>query len=57
MQVLAAWLPSGSVVPSEDEWMIKPLSFWLTDFLRETGYAHLQATKPDTIGWYFLKSF
>jgi len=50
MLTLAAWLPSGWVVPQEDEWTITPVSWWFTETLKESGYLHLQATKPDTIG-------
>lgn len=48
--LLGAFLPSGIVVSYEDQEKLYPLKEKLGMFARETGYLHLQATKPDTIG-------
>ncbi|KAG7167973.1 Epoxide hydrolase 1-like [Homarus americanus] len=48
--ILGAYLPAGVLVAKEDQDKIYPLSNLYSMILRESGYAHLQATKPDTIG-------
>ncbi|XP_047479499.1 epoxide hydrolase 1-like [Penaeus chinensis] len=48
--VLGSILPAGFLVAAKDQDKVYPLgetSRWL---LSETGYAHIQATKPDTVG-------
>ena len=52
----AAKIAIGSILPSfvytqdEDYATLHPISGKITFLLREMGYLHLQATKPDTIG-------
>lgn len=48
--VLGSVLPAGLVVSQADQAKLYPLSNKLSLILRETGYMHIQATKPDTIG-------
>ncbi|XP_069937348.1 juvenile hormone epoxide hydrolase 1 isoform X1 [Cherax quadricarinatus] len=48
--LLGAFLPAGVVVAKEDQNKLYPLSNLFSMVLMETGYMHLQATKPDTIG-------
>lgn len=38
------------VLPKSDHWKVFPVWESIKEMLLETGYAHLQATKPDTIG-------
>ncbi len=47
---LAANLPSGWVIDKEDEAMILPFGGVFSDLMLESGYMHIQATKPDTVG-------
>jgi len=47
---LGAYLPSGMILPQTFENKFYPFSSFFSVFLRETGYFHIQATKPDTIG-------
>ncbi len=47
---LAAWLPSGWVVTKEEEKDILPFGNIFSHMMLETGYLHIQATKPDTVG-------
>ncbi len=48
---LAAYLPSGWVLEGkEEEEMVLPFSDLFSNLLLETGYMHIQATKPDTVG-------
>ncbi|KAF2359695.1 Epoxide hydrolase N-terminal [Trinorchestia longiramus] len=48
--ILGAILPSGEIMDPKHEENWYPLSNFFKTFLRETGYLHLQATKPDTLG-------
>lgn len=48
--ILGAILPAGIVVSHEDQEKLYPLTEKFGMFARETGYLHIQATKPDTIG-------
>lgn len=50
---LGAILPSGIVVAKEDEKKMYPVWEHFGMLARETGYLHIQATKPDTIGGCF----
>ncbi len=47
---LAAYLPSGWVINREEEEMILPAKDVFGFLVKETGYMHIQATKPDTVG-------
>ncbi len=47
---LAAWLPSDWIVSKKEEAKILPFMDRFGDMLLETGYLHIQATKPDTVG-------
>nr|XP_027223680.1 juvenile hormone epoxide hydrolase 1-like [Penaeus vannamei]XP_027223681.1 juvenile hormone epoxide hydrolase 1-like [Penaeus vannamei] len=49
-QVLGAFLPSGTLMAKEEEGMLYPLLEHAKWLLRESGYFHIQATKPDTLG-------
>lgn len=49
------WSVIGSIFPSlvvdsEHHSKMYPLSYHMSRLLEETGYMHLQATKPDTAG-------
>lgn len=48
--LLGAIMPSGLMFKKEDEKGLYPLSLIFNFILRETGYLHIQATKPDTVG-------
>lgn len=50
--LLVAMIPGVRhlLVDSEDMEKVMNTSFVFTRFIRETGYMHLQATKPDTLG-------
>ncbi|XP_071517142.1 juvenile hormone epoxide hydrolase 1-like [Panulirus ornatus] len=45
-------LPAGTVVDKKDEKKLYPFWKHFSMIVRETGYMHIQATKPDTIGGY-----
>ncbi|CAG7826412.1 unnamed protein product [Allacma fusca] len=47
--LLGSFFPSYFNTPEETERFL-PFSKYFTYILRETGYAHIQATKPDTLG-------
>lgn len=47
---LGSVLPAGLLVAKEDQHKVYPMMDKLKMILRETGYMHLQSTKPDTIG-------
>jgi len=47
---LGAYLPSGWVMDKELEKYWYPLSNFYGEMLHESGYLHIQATKPDTLG-------
>lgn len=49
-QYIASWSPRHFVPSPEYESFHFPGTDKLTNFIAETGYFHLQATKPDTIG-------
>lgn len=48
--VLGSILPAGLLVAEEDQDKLYPLGERVSMMARETGYLHIQATKPDTIG-------
>ena len=48
--ILGAYLPSGMVMDPALEKYWYPLSTLYGILLRELGYMHLQATKPDSVG-------
>ena len=48
-QVAAAVFPT-IFLPENDRQKWQNVGGLLMDFLKETGYLHIQATKPDTIG-------
>lgn len=48
--ILGSVLPSGWIMDPKLEKFWYPLSTFFGIFVRETGYAHIQATKPDTLG-------
>ncbi|KAK3873069.1 hypothetical protein Pcinc_021903 [Petrolisthes cinctipes] len=48
--MMGALLPSGLLFSTKDQAKIYPLLGRLGMFARETGYLHIQATKPDTVG-------
>ncbi len=47
--LVSAWLPS-LFLDAKDQAKILPASEKLTFLIKETGYLHIQATKPDTVG-------
>lgn len=47
---IGSYLPSLIGIPEEHEKYLYPLSEKIANLALETGYMHLQATKPDTIG-------
>ena len=49
--LLASFFPS--TVSAEDAPKVFPISSFWSYVLEETGYLHLQATKPDTVGNFF----
>lgn len=52
---LGAVLPS-LVIDSKDHWKMYPLWGKVTNLLEESGYMHLQSTKPDTVGMVLANS-
>ncbi|KAK7065570.1 epoxide hydrolase [Halocaridina rubra] len=48
--ILGALLPAGIIVAEEDQHKVYPLKEKFSYLIQETGYMHLQASKPDTIG-------
>ncbi|XP_025831990.1 juvenile hormone epoxide hydrolase 2-like [Agrilus planipennis] len=48
-QILGSFYPSW-VVDKPNQHRVYPLKTFFGNFILETGYMHLQATKPDTIG-------
>ena len=55
-QTLGAFLPSGFIMDKRSEERFYPASKFYNMILRETGYAHIQGTKPDTVGKYLYNS-
>ena len=47
--ILGSFWPS-LMVPAKHVHLMYPLTSKLSYILQETGYLHLQATKPDTVG-------
>jgi len=47
---LGAILPSGFVIDADKESFLYPISSLCSRLIQETGYLHIQASKPDTIG-------
>lgn len=48
--LIGAYFPSLLGIPKNQEAYLYPMSEKFSFLLEETGYMHLQATKPDTIG-------
>ncbi|XP_027222530.2 epoxide hydrolase 1 [Penaeus vannamei] len=48
--LLGSILPEGLIIAAKDQNKLYPLGETFKWILRETGYAHIQATKPDTVG-------
>ncbi|XP_068210084.1 epoxide hydrolase 1-like [Palaemon carinicauda] len=48
--VLGSVLPTGIVMDEKDGNRLYPLSKLFSRLLRESGYLHIQSTKPDTVG-------
>lgn len=49
--IIASYFPSKFVPPKYHDFHF-PISKHLINFITESGYMHIQATKPDTIGLY-----
>ena len=49
-QLIGAWLPDLVFGSQSEADKIYPLGEKMLDVLKETGYMHIQATKPDTVG-------
>ena len=49
---LGSVLPAGLVVDEADQHKVYPIGEKVKLMLQETGYLHIQATKPDTVGRY-----
>lgn len=47
---IAAYSLMPSLLPEDERQLMFPLSKFLEKAIRETGYLHEQATKPDTLG-------
>lgn len=47
---IGSYFPSLIGIPKEQEEYLYPMSKRFADLVLETGYLHLQSTKPDTIG-------
>ena len=54
LQYLCSLWPS-LVVDTDEAWKCKPMSETWLFILQETGYMHIQGTKPDTLGLYVNK--
>lgn len=52
--IIASYFPS-LIVDKEDMANLKPLKTFVLDLLVESGYYHIQATKPNTIGKYDIQ--
>lgn len=48
--ILGSYWPSLSISSDLEESRTYPLSELLMSFLEESGYMHMQMTKPDTVG-------
>lgn len=55
-RIVGNYFPSLVVRPEVAERMY-PLSKFLNKIILESGYFHLQATKPDTIGKLFFNNY
>ena len=53
-QMAASYFPSWFLSYGEDMRVYKGLRHWLVGVLKETGYFHLNATRPDTPGRSYL---
>lgn len=51
---LGTYWPSLIVSSEAEKSRTYPLSKMFFDFLEESGYMHLQMTKPDTVGVFFI---
>ena len=47
---LGSILPAGIIIDKKDQGKMYPLSGFMSKLIEETGYLHIQASKPDTIG-------
>lgn len=54
--IVGAFIPQLVVDAEHKHWMY-PLKDNYARLLEESGYFHLQATKPDTIGTFFIINF
>ena len=52
LTVIGAFIPS-LVIDDEHHSKMYPMSHHVSRLLEETGYMHIQATKPDTVGKLF----
>lgn len=48
--VIGSICPSLVGIPKEHEWQLYPMAEKFTDVILESGYMHIQTTKPDTVG-------
>ncbi|XP_068210087.1 juvenile hormone epoxide hydrolase 1-like isoform X2 [Palaemon carinicauda] len=48
--MLGSVLPAGIIIAEKDQQKLYPIGKTYSMLARETGYLHIQATKPDTIG-------
>lgn len=55
--LIGNWFPSVVLDKIDKKEKIYPLSSFYSFLIEETGYTHLQSTKPDTIGEYLLVNF
>ena len=49
-QVIGTIFSPKLVVDENDAWKAFPVGSHVMEILRESGYFHIQATKPDTVG-------
>lgn len=47
---IGSYFPSLIGIPKDQEYYLYPISEHIQTIILETGYAHLHATKPDTVG-------
>ena len=47
---IGAFLPSGWIMDEDTEKAFYPISKLMKFMAQESGYFHIQATKPDTVG-------
>ena len=58
LRMLIASIKPAWFMDQEQADRLFPLSTWFSRMMRESGYFHLQATKPDTLGLfpYYLEN-